>query len=124
MPIKVLVADDTEFIRRAIRRLLDFQPEIEIVGEAADFAQTIKMIKDLEPHVIVMDLHMSDKEGVGPLEIMSHLAENGSRLLAISVWNDDETKALAATCGASRFLDKATLGSELLPAIKQLAPHA
>jgi chemotaxis response regulator CheB len=54
MPIKVLLADDTDFVRRAIRRLLEAQSEIEVVGEAANFVETIQMSNDLKPEVIVM----------------------------------------------------------------------
>jgi DNA-binding NarL/FixJ family response regulator len=61
MPIRVLLADDTEFVRRAIRRLLETCPELDVVGEAADFAETIRMANDLKPQVIVMDLHMPDE---------------------------------------------------------------
>ena len=55
MPIKVLLADDSEIVRRGIRALLRSQPEIELVGEAADFCQTIRMMNELKPQVIVLD---------------------------------------------------------------------
>lgn len=124
MSIRVLLADDAKVMLKALRSLLESQPEIEIVGEAADFTQTIRMTKELKPHVVVMDLHMPEEAGIGPLDIRSHFAQNGPRLVAISIWNDDQTKALADSCGANRFLDKAKLGSELLPVIKELAPIA
>ena len=49
MPSKVLLADDSDVVRRAIRSLLEAQPEVEVVGEAADFAQTIQMANELKP---------------------------------------------------------------------------
>jgi chemotaxis response regulator CheB len=56
MQIKVLLAEDSELVRRAIRRLLEQDPEIELVGEAANFAETIRMLSDLGPQVIVISL--------------------------------------------------------------------
>jgi DNA-binding NarL/FixJ family response regulator len=91
MPIKVLLADDSDIVRRAIRCVLDTQPEIELVGEATDFSQTIQMANDLRPDVIVMDLHMPDENSVDPLKLKS-LVNYGSRTLAITMWNDEDSK--------------------------------
>ena len=111
-------------MRQAIRRLLDAQPGIELVGEAADFAQTIQMANDLKPQVIVMDLHMPNDSNLTPLEVQSRL-HHSSRLLAISIWNDGQTKALAESYGAASLLDKMELGKKLIPTIMQLVlPNA
>jgi DNA-binding NarL/FixJ family response regulator len=117
--IKVLVADDSAILRHAIRNVLATQPEIEIVGEAANFAQAIQMANVLTPHVIVMDLHMPDENRIDPLAVKSQL-NRGARTLGISVWNDEETQALAQMFGAVTLLDKAELASTLIPAIVQL----
>jgi two-component system response regulator DevR len=119
IPIKVLVADDSKIVRRGIRQLLSGQTEITIVGEAADFAQTIQMASDLEPRVIVLDLHMPDGSAITLEEVKSRL-NHGSRVLAISVWNDENTKKLAENLGAAVLLDKMDLGSGLVPTIMQL----
>jgi DNA-binding NarL/FixJ family response regulator len=123
VPVKVLLADDTEFVRRAIRRLLEARPEIEIVGEAANFAQTIQMSNDLKPDVIVMDLHMPDGLKIMPLEVKSLLNSGITRLLAISVWQDDDADALAESFGALTLLDKSDLGNKLVPAILATPEH-
>jgi DNA-binding NarL/FixJ family response regulator len=120
MPIRVLLADDTEFMRRAISRLLETRPELEVVGEADDFAQTIQLANDLKPQVIVMDLHMPDEARFTPQEVES-LLNHGSQLLAISIWNNEDAKALAESFGAVKLLDKMSLSKELIPAILQVA---
>jgi DNA-binding NarL/FixJ family response regulator len=107
-------------VRGAIRVLLLVQPEIELVGEAADFAHTIQMMNDLKPEVIVMDLHMPDETNVEPL-IVKSLLNHGSRLLAISLWNDEDAKALAESFGAVTLMDKIELADKLIPTIMQLA---
>jgi chemotaxis response regulator CheB len=89
-PIKVPLADGAQVIRQVIRQLLEDQPEVEVVGEAADFAQTIQMAKDLKPHVIVMDLYMPKDRH---LDVKSHL-NGASQLLAISFSNDDDEAEL------------------------------
>jgi DNA-binding NarL/FixJ family response regulator len=120
MPIKVLLADDSKIMRRAIRSLLETQPGVKLEGEAADFAQTIQMGNDLRPQVIVMDLHMSD-ETKAELPNLKSLLNHGSLLLAISFGHDEDVKALAESFGAVTFLDKADLGNKLIPTILQLA---
>jgi len=119
MRIRVLLADDSEITRRAIRGLLEAQPEVELVGEAVDFAQTIEMANDLKPQVIVMDLHMPDETKITPQDLKSQLNQD-SLLLAISLWDDVDTKALADRLGAAILLDKKDLGNELFPTIMQL----
>ena len=118
MPITVLLADDKEVVLSSIRLLLGSDPEIRIVGEAASFRQTIQSATDLKPQIIVMDVHMPDDSSVSPQEIKSQLDTLGSRLIAMSFWNDEDTQALAESLGAVTLLDKMRLVTELIPAIK------
>ena len=60
MLITVLLADDKEAVRNSIRMLLESDPEIRTVGEAANFQQTLRSATDLKPQIVVMDLHMPD----------------------------------------------------------------
>ena len=119
MTISVLLADDSEIIRKVIADLLKNDPEIEVVAESVGFAQTIQLAGKLHPQVIVLDVHMSDERTVTRAQLKSGL--NGSRLLAISVWNDDETRHLAEAIGAVALLDKSNLATALIPAIKHYA---
>jgi DNA-binding NarL/FixJ family response regulator len=118
MPIKVLLADDSDVIRRAIRRLLQEQSEIEVVGEATGLAQAIRMTNDLKPQVIIMDVHMRDEYTLKPMKVRSCLDGCSSRIVAISLWNDEETRELTKSIGAVALLDKAELHASLIPAIK------
>lgn len=118
MPITVLLTDDEEAVRRSIRRLLDSDPEIHTVGEAVDVQQTIQRVIELKPQIVVLDLRIADNSSVNPQEIKSQLNTSGSRLVAISFWDDTDTRALAESLGAATLLDKLTLATELIPAIK------
>ena len=119
MPITVLLADDTEIMRIAVRRLLESEPGIEIVGEATNFDQTMKLLADVRPQVVVMDLSMPAAFGASPAAIKSSFAARASRLLLISIWDDEDSKALAAAYGSEILLDKRNLGNELIPTIKR-----
>ena len=118
MPITVLLTDDEEAVRRSIRRLLDSDPEIHTVGEAVNVQQTIQRVIELKPQIVVLDLRIADNSSVNPQEIKSQLITLGSRLIAISFWDDSDARALAESLGAATLLDKLTLATELIPAIK------
>ena len=122
MAISVLLVDDSAVMRKAIIGLLKGDPEIQVVAEASGLAQTMRLIGKLAPKIVVMDVHMGDTNEVKASEF--RLSLNGSALLAISVWNDDETKVLADSYGAVQFLDKTNLGFELIPAIKRWAERS
>ena len=120
MCIKVLVADDTPVMRKAIRTLLGGEPEIELVGEAENFAQSLSMTRKFKPHVVILDLHMPDSSNLTPMNVSEGLRAYEAAVLAISVWHDEDTWALARSYGASELLDKMFLGRELIPAVMKL----
>jgi DNA-binding NarL/FixJ family response regulator len=117
--VKILIADDSDVVRRGIRHVLSAQTEMAIVGEAASYAQTIQMACDLEPHVVVLDLHMPDETNFPPQDVKSFL-NRGSQILAISVWDDEYSRELADCIGAAVFLATMNLANTLIPTIKQL----
>ena len=114
MCVKVFLADDAEIMRRAIRNLLSEREDIKIVGEAATFTETIQKAAESQSDEIIFDLRMAEGEN-------GHLPA-GVKVLAISLANDDEAKALAERIGAAKLLDKMELAKELIPAILELAP--
>jgi chemotaxis response regulator CheB len=116
MPITVLLADGNESIRKAIQNLLAHSPDIHILAQATNFAQTVEFASKLKPQVILLDLHLPDEKFMKAEEVKSKLMSSG--LLAISLWNDEETRALAKNMGAMKLLDKARLGTDLIPAIR------
>jgi chemotaxis response regulator CheB len=115
MSIKVLVADDSHEMRSAIRKILEEETRIKIVGEAATFAKTVQMISDLKPEVLLLDLHLAEKRAFTPELVKSQLGCVCT--LAVSFANDDEARELAESYGAVSLLDKMKLYSEMVPAI-------
>jgi two-component system chemotaxis response regulator CheB len=116
----VLLADDSDLMLRMIRRLLEEEAGIELLGQAKSFAQTLQMTAELKPQVVVMDLHMVDETTFEPDFIRSQLLHSAQHIVIMSVWNDEKSQALANSYGAASFLDKNTLSSTLIPAILNL----
>jgi DNA-binding NarL/FixJ family response regulator len=114
MSIKVLLADDSNVVRTAIVHILAQDP----VGEAATFAETLRLTTALKPDILVLDLHMPDEPEYSPQIVKSQVLHSIDCILAISIWNDEQAKALADRLGAKTLLDKTKLYSELIPAIK------
>jgi len=117
MPITVLLAGDIDVERESIRRLLESDAEIELVGEAATFPQATQMSNDLKPQVVLLDLHLPDDAHFSPLEVKSLLNSGASRLLVISIYQDAEANVLAGSFGAYTLLEKSELDNKLIPAI-------
>jgi DNA-binding NarL/FixJ family response regulator len=120
LPIKVLLADDSEIMREAIKKLLADEPRIHIAGEASSFAAAMQLVVDFKPEILLLDLHLPQKRDLQPPLVKSQLSCI-NYTLAISFANDEEAKSLAASYGAAALLDKMSLYTELLPAILQLA---
>jgi DNA-binding NarL/FixJ family response regulator len=116
MPIKVLLADDTDLMRHAIRKLITEEKRIELVGEASNFGQAMQLIADIKPEVLLLDLHLAEKREFTPALVKSQLA-SVENVLAVSFSNDAEAEALAESYGAKLLLDKMKLFNQLIPAI-------
>ena len=118
MPIKVVVADDKAAVRLGIIQMLKTDTDLEVAGEATTFAETLELVDSLKPDIVVLDLHMPDEKNYLPESVKLQVLEHAGCILAISVWNDSEAKALAEQFGAKALIDKARLFSDLIPAIK------
>jgi DNA-binding NarL/FixJ family response regulator len=116
-PVRLLVADDSEAVRRAICVLLQAQPGIAVCGEAQDYADLLKKLNETTPDVVLMDLRMPGEDRFDPATLKGQL--RGACLLAMSFSNDEEVVSLAKECGALKLLDKMELASTLLPAIEE-----
>jgi two-component system response regulator NreC len=119
--LTLLLADDSDLIRKTVKKLLGAEPTIEILGEATTFAETIEKADQLKPDILLLDLHMPDERDFNPSYIKAHLRPSGSAMkiigISLSGNDDDEVRDLAASLGASTVLEKARFYDELIPAI-------
>jgi two-component system response regulator DegU len=120
MSIRVLLADDSDVMRRAIRGLLAERLDIELVGEANDFTQTVEMTNEFKPQVIVMDLNMKN-DAMTLSDVKARLNDCDARVVAISFSNDETAQTLANKFGAVTLLDKMELADKLIPTIKKFS---
>jgi CheY-like chemotaxis protein len=121
--LRLVLADDSDVMRPAIVRLLKDEPRIEFVGEATSFAETLQLAAGLKPDVLLLDLHMRDEREYPPELVNSQVLLHTKCIVAISLNNDDDARALAESFGAHALLDKMKLHSELIPAIRQFCPQ-
>jgi PAS domain S-box-containing protein len=118
--LSILIADDHEVIRRALRSLLLSRPEWTICGEAADGSEAVRMTRDQRPDVILMDISMPEMNGVQATKAIRREFPN-TRVLIISQNDPEITKRQAQEAGASAYVAKADLSRKLLAAIDTIA---
>ncbi|KZL47929.1 MULTISPECIES: response regulator [Cyanophyceae] len=115
--IKVLLVDDQNLIRQGLKALLELEPDLEIIGEAENGEQAIKLSEQLQPDVILMDIRMPIMDGVAATkEIQKRCA--GIKILVLTTFDDDEYVKAALQNGAMGYLLKDTPSEELAVAIR------
>jgi len=120
--IKVLLADEAESMRRAIRFVLGQGEGIKVVGEASSLVAAIQKATELDPHVVVLDLNMANRDETPLTEVRSLL--KGAKILGITFGSEDHTAELAYRIGAAKVLDKMDMMDELIPTILELGSNA
>jgi DNA-binding NarL/FixJ family response regulator len=121
-PISVLLADDQALVRAGFRSLLDAQDDVEVVGEAADGEEAVRMATDLTPDVVLMDIRMPGIDGLTATRTIA--ADPGLsevRVVILTTFGEDEYVFEALRSGASGFLVKDTEPVELLHAVRVVA---
>jgi DNA-binding NarL/FixJ family response regulator len=120
--IRVVLADDQALVRAGFRVLLDAQPDLEVVGEAADGAEAVALAVEHVPDVILMDIRMPNVDGLEATRRIS-AQENlaAVHILILTTFEEDEYVFEAIRHGASGFLVKDTEPVELLHAVRVVA---
>ncbi|MDX3238102.1 response regulator transcription factor [Streptomyces sp. ME03-5709C] len=118
-PIRVLVVDDHQVVRRGLRTFLEVQPDIEVVGEAGDGEEGVERAGELAPDVILMDVRMP---GVDGLEALRRLRDNGSkaRVLVVTSFTEQRTVVPALRAGAAGYVYKDVDPDALAGAIRSV----
>jgi DNA-binding NarL/FixJ family response regulator len=118
--IRVLVADDQAIVRDGLVTVLDLSDDIEVVGEAADGAEALRLAGELQPDVVLMDLRMPVLDGAGATARIIAQAP-GTRVLVLTTFADDASIATALRAGAIGYLTKDAGRRELLSAVRAAA---
>jgi len=116
MSVRVLIVDDQALFREALATLLEVQPEIEVVGEAADGEQAVRLCAELRPDVALMDLRMPVLDGIAATTRL-RAEQPGVRVLALTTFDDDEDVFAALRAGAVGYLLKDVSSTRLVEAL-------
>jgi len=115
--IRVLVADDQALIRRGMTLILSSEPDIEVVGQAADGVEAVELAERLRPDVVLMDLHMPRKGGVAATREIT-LSLPDTQVLVLTTVNTEETVFEAVRAGAHAYLLKDASENQLLETVR------
>lgn len=115
-PVRVLLADDQALFREALRTLLDVRAEVDVVGEARDGDETLRLAASLRPDVVLMDLHMPVLDGIAATRRL-RVEQPDVRVLALTTFDDDEDVFAALRAGAVGYLLKDTTSDRLVEAL-------
>ncbi|MFI1416861.1 response regulator [Streptomyces sp. NPDC020731] len=119
MTIRVLLADDQALLRSAFRVLVDSEPDMEVVGEASDGAEAVRLAREQRADVVLMDIRMPGTDGLAATRMISAdpgLA--GVRVVILTTFEVDDYVVQSLRAGASGFLGKGSEPDEMLNAIR------
>lgn len=119
--MRILIADDHEILRRAVRSLLSSHQTLHVCGEAVDGCDAIRKAQELKPDTIVMDLTMPNLNGLeATREIRKILPQ--TKILILTQHDIPEMMTQALSAGASGYVVKSTMGNDLVVALQKLHP--
>jgi DNA-binding NarL/FixJ family response regulator len=119
MTIRVLLADDQELVRAGFRMILQLQPDIEIVGEAADGAEAVSLALSGRPDVVLMDVQMPRVDGLAATREV--VARTDARVVILTTFDRDDYLFESLRAGASGFLLKNASPEDLVDAVRVVA---
>lgn len=117
--IRVLIADDQELLRSGLRMIIDMQDDIEVVGEAGDGREAVRLARLRQPDVVIMDVRMPQLDGIAATAELARTG--GPRVLVLTTFDLDEYVYEAMRAGATGFLLKSAPRDQLLAAIRGAA---
>lgn len=116
--ISILIADDHGILRQGLRRILESEPDMKVVSEAATGIDAVKFAQELKPDLVILDVTMPGQSGIESLRQIMEIPETRIRVLVLSVHLEYEVISAAVAAGASGYLAKDTLDTELISAVR------
>jgi DNA-binding NarL/FixJ family response regulator len=121
MTTTVLIVDDDELVRIGLRAVIEAQPDLRVVGEAADGVEVIPAVRRLRPDLVLMDVRMPTLDGIQVTRQLLSRVDDPPRVLVVTTFENDEYVYAALRAGASGFLLKRARPGQLVDAIRVVA---
>ncbi len=121
--IRVVIVDDVSETRENVRKLLQFESDVDVVGTARTGKEAIQLSQELNPDVVLMDINMPDMDGIAATEAI-HAKQPSVQVVILSVQSDQNYMRRAMLAGARDFLTKPPMGDELISAIRRAGSMA
>jgi RNA polymerase sigma factor (sigma-70 family) len=122
MPISVFLADDHTIVREGLRLLLEAQGDLNVVGEAADGLETVRLVKQMCPDVVVMDIAMPGLDGILATREIREFC-SATQVVILSIYSSSEHIFQALRAGARGYLLKESAGKEVVEAVRSVHAH-
>jgi DNA-binding NarL/FixJ family response regulator len=117
--IRVVIADDHAVVREGTRRILEHEPDIEVVGEASNGAETVTLVESLRPDVAIVDIAMPGMDGLEATKRIK-ISRPGTSVLVLTAYDDDPFVFALLAAGAAGYLLKDIPASDLVQAIRRV----
>jgi DNA-binding NarL/FixJ family response regulator len=118
--LRLVLADDHALVREGLRRLMDDQDDMEVVGEASNGTEAVRLVAELQPSILLVDLSMPDLTGVEVTRVVS-AAGPGTQVIGVTRHRDSQSVAAMFAAGAAGYVLKQSASEELLRAIRTVA---
>ena len=121
-PTRLLLVDDQPAVRRGLKMRFALEPDLEVAGEAGNVTEAISLARALRPDVVLMDVELSDTDGVAATEAL-HAAVPESAVVILTLRDDVATQERARAAGVAAFVAKHQTEETLLAAIRRVATN-
>ncbi|MER6788994.1 response regulator transcription factor [Streptomyces sp. NPDC000658] len=121
MTVRVVLADDQPLVRSGLRVIMADHPDLEVVGEAATGAEAVRLVREVRPDVVVMDIRMPGMDGIEATRLITAGGPATTRVLVLTTFDEDDHVYGALRAGAGGFVVKDMALDDILAAVRVVA---